>query len=265
MIAVNAVMAGCRPEYMPVFIATLKALANSKMPHSLFTSTGVYAPLTIINGPMATELGVNSGVGLMGPGWQANACIGRAISLIFINGVGQSPGIESPSVISHPGKYTWCFAECETANPWEPLHVERGFAPEVSTVSLMSASGSQAIKVAVRDPSDILNFIICAIEGQQFDAVSPPRADQLLVLGPSDAGVLANGGWTKPDIKRYLSEHAHLGGPEYLQIVVAGGPGSHNSMYVPGQDTISTEEIDQYRPKNWDVLLREAEQARSEL
>jgi hypothetical protein len=296
-IAINAAMAGARPEYMPVFIAVLKALMQSRAPHFMFGSTSAFAPLIIINGPIGKELNVNSGVGVMGPGWQANACIGRAISLILINGVGQIPGSESPSVQSLPGRYTWCFAENEEANPWQPLHVELGYAKEASTVTVECARGTQNFRPIWREPAQILSQIAHVIQGHVVGANAPPW-DQVLILGPSDAEALSDGGWTKQDIKRYLYENARLpvwkvkaaGGaelwasalekwqtvvddnttipilnkPDCLVIVVAGGRGSHNSTFVPCCEGRASEEIDQYRPKGWEVLLQEAKHDKRE-
>ncbi len=295
-IAINAVMAGARPEYMPVLIAALKALTRSNFQHPLFGSTSAYAPLMIVNGPIAKELDINSGVGLMGPGWQANACIGRAISLIFINGVGQIPGSESPSIQSSPSRYAWCFAENEEFNPWQPLHVERGYAPEVSTVTMECGTGTRLFRTILREPAQILSQIAYLIEGHVVSPHAPPW-DRLLILGPSDAEALADGGWTKQDIGRYVYENARvpawkvkaaggamlfhrekwetagddntmipsLRGPEYLVIVVGGGRGSHKSQWVPCVERGITEEIDQYKPKKWGVLLREAEEGKQKV
>jgi hypothetical protein len=297
-IAVNAAMAGARPEYMPVLVAVLKALLRSKAPHFMYGSTSAFAPLIIINGPIAKELNVNSGAGLMGPGWQANACIGRAISLIAINGIGQLPGPEAPAIQSLPGRYTWCFAENEEANPWQPLHVELGYAPELSTVTVECGRGSQNFRAIWREPSQILSQIAHLLEGQVIACNAPPW-DQPLILGPSDAEALSDGGWTKQDIKRYLYENARLpvskikaaggaelwvsslekwqtacnddtmvpilNGPDSLVIVVGGAQGSHNSTYVPCCEAKATEEIDKYKPERWRDLIAEAERGKLEV
>ncbi len=287
-IAINAAMAGARPEYMPVLIATLKALAQSGQPGLLFTGVGMFAPVIVINGPIAKELNINSGVGLMGPGWQANATIGRAISLIFINGVGQIPGPESTSSQSLPGRYTWCFAENEEANPWQPFHAELGYAPGVSTVSVMAGRGTHTVMVEP-PAARILGAIAHAVEGLTVCYYAMPH-DQLLILSPTHAKILAAEGWKKEDIRRYIYENGRIPfhkaeaagmtlegaekwqtavgtstmvpmirGAEYLVVIVAGGPGSHNSTLVPCIKRRATEEIDKYKPKRWKELIREAD------
>ncbi|MEE9567836.1 MAG: hypothetical protein V3W37_00500, partial [Candidatus Binatia bacterium] len=123
-LAINAVMAGCRPEYFPVVIAAVTALLEPE-----FNLIGVQttdenvAPLLIINGPIARRLDINCSFGALGPGWQANASIGRAIRLIMNNIGGGWPWAVSLAGIGQPGRYTLCLAENESANPWEPLHV----------------------------------------------------------------------------------------------------------------------------------------------
>ena len=126
-IAVNAVMAGCRPEYLPVVVAALQAVSEPQygLAHRQ-TTTHAGAPLIIVNGPIVERLKINCGRGLFRPGWRANATIGRALRLILVNIGGAGPDVDA-SQTGHPGKYTYCIAEYEKANPWQPLHVERGF------------------------------------------------------------------------------------------------------------------------------------------
>ena len=295
-VAINAVMAGARPEHLPVIIGAFKAINRSQAQHPMFGSTSAYAPMTIVNGPIAKALNINSGVGLMGPGWQANACIGRAISLVFTNGVGQVPGTESPSIQAIPNRYSWCFAENEDLNPWQPLHVDRGYARDASAVTLWCGTGSRLFRTILREPGQILSQISFLIESEVVAPHAPPW-DRVLILSPSDAETLADGGWTKHDIGRYVYENARLPawkvgaaggamlfhqekwetvnnenamvpslrGPEYLVIVVGGARGSHKSQWVSCVETGTTEGIDQYKPKNWDALLREAERSRREV
>src|SRR2546426_60646 len=130
-IAINAVMAGCRPEYMPVLLAALEAMADPAFTlHGAITSTGGSATLLVVNGPIRTRLGFNAGGNVFGPGWRANATLGRAIRLITLNCLGALPGLLDRSTQGHPGKYTFCIAELEEESPWEPLHVARGLPRE---------------------------------------------------------------------------------------------------------------------------------------
>jgi hypothetical protein len=141
-IAINAVMAGCRPEYMPVLVAAVEALAAPEFNlKAVQVTTNPVAPLAIVNGPAAPRLGFNAGYGCFGPGARANATVGRAIRLLLINVGGGVPGETDMAVAGHPGKYTFCVAENETESPWKPLHVERGFPPDSSTVTVVGISG----------------------------------------------------------------------------------------------------------------------------
>ena len=126
-VAINAVMAGCLPEYFPVVLAAVEALVEPQFNlHAITVSTMGAAVLAVVNGPIANDLAMNSAVSVFGPGHRANATIGRAIRLVIINVTGAVPGVLDKATLGHPGKYTWCIAEAEEVSPWEPLHVERG-------------------------------------------------------------------------------------------------------------------------------------------
>ena len=189
-VAVNAVMAGARPEYLPVILAAVDLLATEeglKVTYTMTESQHSFAPVLIVNGPVARELNINSSIGLMGPGQKANATIGRAMSLVLINGAGAYAGPGgTPATQSLLGRYTWCFAENEENNPWQPLHVELGYGVDVSTVTIMAGRGTQAVFVS--PPADkILASIALAIQGitVRHSAVS---WDQLLVLSSASSG-----------------------------------------------------------------------------
>ena len=125
-IAVNAVMAGCRPDYFPVVLAIVEAACDPVFNlHGQSGTTNAASPLIIVNGPIRQRLGVNCAGGVFGPGYRANATIGRALRLIMINLGGTRAGQISMSTMGHPGRYTYCIGEYEEASPWEPLHAER--------------------------------------------------------------------------------------------------------------------------------------------
>ena len=129
-IAVNAVMAGCKPEFLPVVIAGVRAMCDERVSlHGVQGTTHTATPLFIINGPVRQQLDINCAAGVFGSGWRANATIGRALRLIMLNIGGAHPGEIDKSTMGHPGKYTYCIGEYEEQNPWEPLHVEHGYAP----------------------------------------------------------------------------------------------------------------------------------------
>lgn len=139
-VAVNAVMAGCRPEHLPVVLAAVQAIADP-----VFNLRGVQTtdenvtPLLIVNGPAARTLALNSGYGALGPGWRANATIGRALRLIMQNLGGGWPGFVSFSGLGQPGRYTLCVAENEAQSPWPPLHVDLGHPADTNTVTVLRA------------------------------------------------------------------------------------------------------------------------------
>jgi hypothetical protein len=269
-IAINAVMAGCKPDYLPVVIAAVEALLDDRCnTRGVQCSTHIASPLVIVNGPLVPELGINCGHNVFGPGWRANATIGRAVKLVLVNLGGASPGIADKATFGHPGKFTYCIAENEAANPWEPLHVERGFAPTDSTVTVFAAEAPHNINnhwsatphgllQTVADTMATLGSNHLYLGGESF-----------LVLGPEHADVLARAGWTKRDVRAFLFEHARkplvqvkiggMYGPETrrnlwprwidhdddqtcvpiarraddIAILVAGGAGRH-SVYLPG-------------------------------
>ncbi len=145
-IAVNAVMAGCRPEYMPVLIAAVEAVTAPEFNlHGIQTTTNPVAPLLVVNGPVRRLIGLNCGRNALGPGRRANATIGRALRLILLHVGGAVPERLDKATLGMPGKYTFCLGENEEESPWEPLHVERGFAPGESTVTAIGAQGTNNV------------------------------------------------------------------------------------------------------------------------
>lgn len=205
-VAINCVMAGCLPEYMPVVVAALRAMAEPEYRfHASITSTGGAAPLLIVNGPIRQALCMNSGVNVFGPGNRANATIGRALRLVLINVAGARPGDLDKSTQGHPGKYTFCIAEAEEISPWEPLHVEHGFPPEASTVTVFAAESPHNIQNHIaRDPQVLLECI--AREMASIGSFSIGQS--VLVLCPEHARIIAQSGWSKQRIKEFLYEHA---------------------------------------------------------
>jgi len=142
-IAINGVMAGCKPEYMPVLIAAVEAITDPKLNlYALQATTGGPAVMIIINGPIRKKLDINGGANALGEGWRANATIGRFVQLVKRNIGGSYPGTTCKATLGWPGKYSICVGENEEGSPWEPLHVERGFKAEQSTVTAISADAS---------------------------------------------------------------------------------------------------------------------------
>lgn len=208
-VAINAVMAGCRPEYLPVVLAAVEAVLDPGYAlEGRQTTTHAGAPLIIVNGPISDELGINYGAGCLGSGWRANATIGRALRLVLTNIGGALPGIVDSATHGHPGKYTVCFAENEGASPWTPLHEDRGYSKEVSTVTLVHTEAPHSINDArsktARGLMTTVASTMCTLGVNNIYYQGQP----VLVLGPEHAQLLAKEGWSKQDVKAYIHEFA---------------------------------------------------------
>lgn len=210
-LAANAVMAGCRPEYFPLLMVAIEAMCEE--PFNLYgiqATTHLCAPLVIVNGPVAKELAMNSGHNAFGPGTQSNATIGRAIRLALVNIGGAIPELGDMSTFGAPSKYSYFVAENEAGNPWEPLHVERGFAPEASAVTVI---GAECLHNVNDHESLSAEGILTTIAGTMISTGSNDiyyDAQPLVVMGPEHAKTIAGGGYSKAAAKRFLQEHAQL-------------------------------------------------------
>ena len=264
-IAIQGVMAGCYPEYLPVLLAAAEAIATPKFHlQAMQATTNPAAIWLIVNGPIARWLEVNSGAGCLGQGAWANATLGRALRLILQNIGGALPGEMDKATQGQPGKYTFCCAENAAASPWEPLHMERGFARDVSTVTVVGALGTWSMNMTARKGEEVIAMIG---DTMQYPASSDyiHAGAPFVLLSPQHANLFYGEGWSKAEVKRRLWEaskmragrhkgsefdrmatarHAELGEidgdtmlpisekPDDLSIVVAGGPGSH-SVFIP--------------------------------
>lgn len=207
-VAVNAVMAGCRPDYLPVVIAGVQAMCDERANlHGVQGTTHTATPLFIVNGPIRGRLDVNCAAGVFGSGWRANATIGRALRLIMLNIGGARPGEIDKSTMGHPGKYAYCIGEYEEESPWEPLHVEHGFAAGQSAVSVYCCDAPQCVSNhGSRSAAGILDTIGASMAVGWSDKTYL-AGNHLIVLGPEHARSLAGDGLSKADVKRYLFEH----------------------------------------------------------
>src|SRR5215510_6523954 len=160
-LAINAVMAGCRPEYLPVVVAALRGLCHPQFAyHGPASSTGGSAMVLIVNGPIARRIGINSGNNVFGQGTRANATIGRAVRLTMMNVMNTRPGFLDRATLGNPGKYSFCFAENEVDHPWDPLHVSRGLSREDSAVTLIASNSLYQVynQLAARPEPLLLRF-----------------------------------------------------------------------------------------------------------
>ncbi len=210
-IAANAVMAGCRPEHFPVLLAAVEALADGALNlYALQSTTHPCAPLMIVNGPIARELEINAGHNALGQGRLANAALGRAVRLILLNIGGGIPGQGDMATLGQPGKFSYCLAENEAASPGEPLHVERGYPAETSTVTLIGAEGPHNLHDHESlTAGGVLTMVAgtVAITGMNNLYYA---GEVLLILGPEHAATVAREGFSKADVKRFLYEHARV-------------------------------------------------------
>jgi hypothetical protein len=204
--AINAVMAGCRPEYFPVVGAALTAIGDPEfMLHGPATSTGGSALMVIVNGPIAARLGLNAGANLFGPGYRANATIGRTLRLVLLNCLECRPGVLDKSTQGWPGKYSLCFAEDEGASPWEPLSVSRGVPAGRSAVTVYAAeSGHNVLSHGTGDPERLLTCFADAMAG--LGSLSPGRS--VIVFAPEHASHLRRPGWSRARVQQWLYDHA---------------------------------------------------------
>ena len=262
--AINAVMAGCKPEYMPTLIACVEAITDTKLNlYALQATTGGPAVMIIVNGPIRNQLKVNGGANALGEGWRANATIGRFVRLIQRNVGGSYPGTTCKATLGWPGKYSICIGENEEASPWEPLHVERGFKADQSTVTAISADAS--IRASDLDSTKAVGILTNF--AQRMEGPSGPEA--IMVICPEHAKIIAGDGFSKTDVKKFVWERAAYrmkdlpdetfhqrvkrrsdlkltrdsvipvtDKPEDILVVVAGGDGSQSQyIHVWGQST----------------------------
>jgi len=206
--AVNAVMAGCRPEYFPVVLAAADCACDAAFNlHGVSTSTHFSAPLIVVNGPIRARIGLNSSFGVFGPGFRANATIGRALRLLMINIGGARPGETSMSTFGHPGRYTYCIGEHEEASPWPPYHAGRGCPPDSSAVTLFAGEAPHGIsdhasRTALALAGSLGWSTACLWNSKHFPLYSPT----MLVIGPEHARTLADDGWSRDDLAGHLYE-----------------------------------------------------------
>ncbi len=266
IIAANAVMAGCLPEYFPVVVAAVRGLLQPGFNlNGVQTTTGNVAPIIIVNGPCRNALEINYGSNVLGQGWRANSTIGRAIRLVLMNIGGATPGLYDKATLGQPAKYTFCIAENEEQNPWEPLHVERGFSRDTDAVSVTGCSGIHSIiDEASKSAKGIIMSMALSLAGGATSGVTSSEA--LLIICPEHAATLSAGGYSKNDIRYELFTRARIphekiseenlellakrrpmwfqrGGtrdlpivdrPEDIWIIVAGGSGV-KSAFIPGR------------------------------
>ncbi|HEY1349077.1 MAG TPA: hypothetical protein VGF67_05575 [Ktedonobacteraceae bacterium] len=257
-VAINAVMAGCLPNYMPVIVTAIEAMCQEEFNlHGISATTGGTAPLLIVSGPVAQQLHINSGVNCFGPGVRANATIGRAIRLILMNVGGSLPGVLDKACLGHPGKYSYCIAEDMEGNPWESLGSERGMPADVSSVTVFAGEAPHYVNSHLSSTGErLVDGIVNTMMGTMYRG-----GCWVLVLCPEHVTIFQRAGWDKEHIRqaifaqatRPLAEFKRLSGlpdtaissaeeqityrylnsPDDLLIVTAGGKAGGFSALIP--------------------------------
>ena len=263
-VAICAVMAGCKPAYMPVLVAAVDALSDMSFNLvGIATTTGSAAPLYIVNGPVVNQIGLNAKNNALGSGHRANATIGRAMTLILQNIGGAIPGEVDMATLGQPAKYACCFAENVDESPWPALHVERGFAADASVVTVVGIAGT--VEVNDSDSQQAAGLAQTFAQSMLIAGVSGGAGllgggEPLCILPPEWAAMFHRDGMSKPQVKKAIWEQAalpieklapavrkHRMGaasdplanvirvaekPDDLMIVVAGGVG-RKAAYAP--------------------------------
>ena len=275
VLAVNMVMAGCKPEYAPLVRAAMLALCDPRFNlNGVQATTHVACPLIVVNGPIRKEIGMNAGCNVFGSGNRANATIGRAIRLILLNVGGGWPGDLDKSTLGHPGKYTYCIAENEEASPWAAYHVEQGFAAEDSTVFAIAAESPHSVTNHIADDPEGILDSVCSAMSTIAHNNAVMGGSCAVIIGPEHAATIGKHNWTRHDVRSYLwmntkntfadISFSHRYGKVYnrnlprwykrelqaripivpspndLHLFVAGGDAGRFSAFIPGWGNIST-------------------------
>ena len=260
-VAINAVMAGCLPMYLPVVVAILRAMCQERFNlHGSSASTGGSAPFIVVNGPIRTAIGMNATHNALGPGNRANATIGRAVRLVLSNVLGYVPGQLDCSTLGHPGKFTYCLAEDEDERSWTPLAQERGVPAGRSAVTVLACEAPrQVMNEWTHAPEDILETFAADMRHNML-TYSVWAGSYALVIPKQLREVLVAAGWQKSDVRAYIYRAARVfrrdwatvgkativhgrGGPDQefralrspddLLVVAAGGPGGGFGAVIP--------------------------------
>ena len=240
-VAINAVMAGCRPEYLPVVLAAVEAACTERFNmHGLLATTMPAGPVIIVNGPIRRAIGMNSGGNVFGQGNRANATIGRALQLVIRNVGGGRPGEVDRAAFGNPGKLSFCFAEDEEGSPWGPLSADLGAKPGVSTVTLFPGEGPRTIVDQLsREPESLARSYAANLR----TLIHPKLVmafDCVLAIGPEHARVFSEAGWSKEQLTARLHELLMIPTPE----LVRGAGGMSEGVPVD----VSAPALPKFRP-----------------
>ena len=240
-IAINAVMAGCKPEYLPVVLAAVEAALDEKFAmHGVLATTQFAGPVIVVNGPVRRQIGMNAKGNALGQGNRANSSIGRALQLVIRNiGEGRPQEVDR-ATLGNPGKLGYCFAEDEEGSCWEPLSVERGVKPGVSAVTVFAGFGLQGvIDQKSREPESLARSMAESLKAVQSVKLAP-ACDAILVVCPEHERTFRNAGWSKARLYEELYRLCEIPGEE----LVAGAKG----IAEGGPPTLAGKTVNKFRP-----------------
>ncbi len=275
VLAINLVMAGCRPEYAPVVEAAMLALCDTRFNlNGVQATTHMASPLLIVNGPVRKAIGMNAGCNVFGSGNRANATLGRALRLVLLNVGGGWPGLLDKSTLGHPGKYSYCIAENEEASPFAPYHVDKGYKPEDSTVFVLAAEPPHSVTNHFANDAEGILDSVCSAMSTICNNNAVSAGHCAVVLGPEHAATVAKSGWKRHDIRHYLWAHSGnrwddlygrgrygkiynrnlpvwykrepdartpiVPSPDNIHLFIAGGEAGRFSAFIPGWGHMST-------------------------
>ncbi|HEY5988333.1 MAG TPA: hypothetical protein VIV12_18445, partial [Streptosporangiaceae bacterium] len=205
-LAACAVLAGCRPAYFPVVVAAAKAALDPAFNlHGQAVTTQPAGQIVIVNGPVRAAIGLNSGMGALGPGARPNLTIGRALRLLVTLTGGATPGALDRSTLGHPGKISFCIAEDEETSPWEPLHVERGFEPGQSVVTVIGGDAPLSISDhRSRAPEELASVLAWAAASSWSTNWWPLAEPSVFVICPEHAEMFRAAGWSKQRLRQHM-------------------------------------------------------------
>ena len=217
-VAINAVMAGCKPEYLPVVLAAVEAVLDPAFTlHGVLATTMFVGPVLVVNGPVRRQIGMNALGNALGQGNRANATIGRAVQLVVRNVGGGRPQEVDRATLGNPGKYTYCFAEDEEGSSWEPLACDQGFARGVSTVTVFAGYGLQGIvDQKSRTPESLARSFAESLKAVHNVKLAP-ACDVMLVVSPEDERTFRAAGWRKQRFRDELMRLCELPGEELVR------------------------------------------------
>lgn len=260
-LAANAVMAGCAPAHLPVLTAMVRAVCEPVFNlNGIATTTGPSTPFAVVSGPAAAQASINSGRGALGPGWRANAAIGRALRLLIANVGGARPGEVAKSSMAQPGRYTMCIAENEAASPWEPLHVTLGLPAGASAVTVLGATGTMNVLTPRSDVDAMLTIFGDSLAYLGNPNVVMGSGTVAVLVSPGHARAMSAAGLTKPDVAAEIWARSPIpvgrfpraaypdppyefiehdgriypvAGPAQIYVIVVGGPEPTHATVIP--------------------------------